>query len=148
VLAGGRVEVLGGGKYLRPTVLVGVTPAMSIIADETFGPVIPVTVYDDVEEAVRLANDSIYGLSAAVIGDPDEAEALAGRLEAGAISINDGSLTAGVWDAENSAFKLSGMGPSRMGDAGLYRYFRTRAIIRQNGPAMPIAAYAEGAMAG
>ena len=148
VLAGGKIEVLGGGKYLRPTVLVGVTPAMSIVADETFGPVIPVTVYDHIDEAVRLANDSIYGLSASVIGDPAEAEAVAERLEAGAISINDGSLTAGVWDAENSAFKLSGMGPSRMGDAGLLRYFRTRAIMRQNGPAAPIAAYGEGAMAG
>lgn len=148
VLAGGKVEVLGGGKYLRPTVLVDVTPEMSIIADETFGPVIPVTVYDDIEEAIRLANDSIYGLSAAVIGDPAEAEAVAERLDAGAISINDGSLTAGVWDAENSAFKLSGMGPSRMGDAGLLRYFRIRAIIRQDAAAVPIAAYAEEAMAG
>ena len=148
VLAGGKVEVLGGGKYLRPTVLVDVTADMSVVADETFGPVIPVTVYDTVDEAVALANDSIYGLSAAVIGDQAEAEAVAERLDAGAISINDGSLTAGVWDAENSAFKLSGMGPSRMGDAGLLRYFRTRAIIRQDGQAAPIAAYGEGAMDG
>ncbi len=146
VLAGGKVEVLGGGKYLRPTVLINVTPAMSIIADETFGPVIPVTVYETIDEAVRLANDSIYGLSAAVIGEPAEAEAVADRLDAGAISINDGSLTAGVWDAENCSFKQSGMGPSRMGDAGLLRYFRTKAIIRQDGTPMPIAAYAEGAM--
>lgn len=148
VLAGGKVEVLGGGKYLRPTVLVDVTPEMSVVADETFGPVIPVTVYDDLDEAIRLANDSIYGLSAAVIGDPAEAERVAERLEAGAISINDGSLTAGVWDAENCAFKQSGMGPSRMGDEGLLRYFRTKAIIRQDGAAAPIGAYAEGAMAG
>ena len=148
VLAGGTVEVLGGGKYLRPTVLVGVTQAMSVVADETFGPVIPVTIYDHIDEAVQLANDSVYGLSASVIGDPVEAEAVGERIDAGAISINDGSLTAAVWDAENSAFKLSGMGPSRMGDAGLLRYFRTKAIIRQTGPAAPIAAYAEGAMSG
>jgi acyl-CoA reductase-like NAD-dependent aldehyde dehydrogenase len=122
VLAGGKVEVLG--------------------------PVIPVTLYDDIEDAIRLANDTIYGLSAAVIGDPGEAEVVAERLEAGAISINDGSLTAGVWDAENESFKQSGMGPSRMGDAGLLRYFRTRAILRQDGPPAPIAAYAEGAMQG
>lgn len=143
VLHGGKVETLGGGKYLRPTVLTDVTPDMAIIAEETFGPVIPVTVYDDVEEAIRLANDTIYGLSAAVIGDPAEAEKVGERLEAGAISINDGSLTAGVWDAENCSFKQSGMGPSRMGDAGLYRYFRVKAIMRQNGEAAPIAAYAE-----
>ena len=143
ILAGGTVETLGGGKYLRPTVLAGVTPDMSVIRDETFGPVIPVTVYDDVEDAIAQANDSIYGLSAAVIGEPAEATAIGERLEAGAVSINDGSLTAGVWDAENSSFKLSGMGPSRMGDAGLTRFFRTQAIIRQTGTALPIAAYAE-----
>lgn len=143
VLHGGKVETLGGGKYLRPTVLTDVTPDMAIIAEETFGPVIPVTIFDDVEEAIRLANDTIYGLSAAVIGDPAEAEKVGERLEAGAISINDGSMTAGVWDAENCSFKQSGMGPSRMGDAGLYRYFRVKAIMRQNGEAAPIAAYAE-----
>ncbi len=145
LLAGGTVETLGGGKYLRPTVLVDVTPDMAIIAEETFGPVIPVTIYDTIDEAIRLANDSIYGLSAAVIGDPDEAEKVANQLDAGAISINDGSLTAGVWDATNCAFKLSGMGPSRMGNEGLLRFFRTKAILRQDGPAAPIAAYAEGA---
>jgi acyl-CoA reductase-like NAD-dependent aldehyde dehydrogenase len=143
VLAGGKVEVLGGGKYLRPTVLVDVTPEMSVIAEETFGPVIPVTVYDNIDEAIRLANDSIYGLSAAVIGDPVEAERVAEQLEAGAISINDGSLTAGVWDAENEAFKQSGMGPSRMGNTGLLRYFRTKALIKQTGEAAPLAAFSE-----
>jgi succinate-semialdehyde dehydrogenase / glutarate-semialdehyde dehydrogenase len=144
ILTGGRVETLGGGKYLRPTVLVDVTPDMAVIADETFGPVIPVTIFDDVEEAIRLANETIYGLSAAVLGDPDLAEKIGERLEAGAISINDGSLTSGVWDAENSSFKFSGMGPSRMGDAGLTRFFRIRALIRQEGSAADIAAYSEG----
>ncbi len=147
ILTGGIVETLGGGKYLRPTVLVDVTPAMGVIRDETFGPVIPVTVFDDLEDAIAQANDSFYGLSAAVIGDPEEAVAVGERLEAGAISINDGSLTAGVWDAENCSFKLSGMGPSRMGNAGLTRFFRTQAIIRQTGQALPIAAYAEEAFA-
>ena len=143
VLAGGSVETLGGGKYLRPTVLTDVTPDMSVIADETFGPVLPVTIFDSVDQAIAWANDSIYGLSAAVIGDPAEAEAVGAQLEAGAISINDGSMTAGVWDAENESFKQSGMGPSRMGDRGLTRFFRTQAIIRQNGPAAPITAYGE-----
>jgi succinate-semialdehyde dehydrogenase / glutarate-semialdehyde dehydrogenase len=59
------------------------------------------------------------------------------------VSINDGSMTAGVWDAANSSFKQSGMGPSRMGDEGLTRFFRTQAIIRQTGQAAPIQAYAE-----
>lgn len=143
VLAGGKVEVLGGGSYLRPTVLTDVTPEMAIIAEETFGPVIPVTIYDTVDEAIALANTSEYGLSAAVIGDPAEAEAVAERLEAGAISINDGALTNMVWDAANSSFKLSGMGPSRMGDEGLLRFLRTKAILRQTGTPLPLAAYGE-----
>lgn len=146
VLAGGTVETLGGGKYLRPTVLADVTPDMAVVRDETFGPVIPVMIFDDVADAVAQANDSIYGLSAAVIGDPDEAMRVAEELEAGAVSINDGSLTAGVWDAENSSFKQSGMGPSRMGDAGVARFFRTQALIRQTGAPAPLAAYAEEAM--
>jgi succinate-semialdehyde dehydrogenase / glutarate-semialdehyde dehydrogenase len=143
ILSGGTVETLGGGKYLRPTVLTNVTPDMSIVKDETFGPVIPVIVYDDIEDAIRQSNDSIYGLSAAVVGDEAEAIAIGERLEAGAISINDGSMTAAVWDAENESFKQSGMGPSRMGDRGLTRFFRTKAIIRQTGQAAPIQAYAE-----
>jgi succinate-semialdehyde dehydrogenase / glutarate-semialdehyde dehydrogenase len=143
VLTGGTVEILGGGKYLRPTVLVDVTPDMAIISEETFGPVIPVTLYDTIEEAIALANDSIYGLSAAVIGNQAEAEAVAEKLEAGAISINDGSMTAGVWDAENSSFKLSGMGPSRMGDSGLLRYFRIKAFIKQTGTPATLSAYSE-----
>jgi succinate-semialdehyde dehydrogenase / glutarate-semialdehyde dehydrogenase len=143
ILTGGTVETLGGGKYLKPTVIAGATPAMAVVAEETFGPVLPILVYDDVAEAIAAANDSIYGLSAAVIGDVAEAEAVAAQLEVGAVSINDGSLTAGVWDAVNCAFKFSGMGPSRMGDTGLTRYFRTRAILRQTGDAAPLAAYAE-----
>lgn len=140
---GGQVETLGGGKYLRPTVLTNVTPEMAVIRDETFGPVIPVIFYDDIEDAIAQANDSIYGLSAAVIGDVSEAEAVGARLEAGAISINDGSLTAFVSDAANEAFKQSGLGPSRMGNPGLTRFFRTQAIIRQDAVAASIADFAE-----
>jgi succinate-semialdehyde dehydrogenase / glutarate-semialdehyde dehydrogenase len=143
ILSGGTVENLGGGQYLRPTVLTNVTSDMAVISEETFGPVLPVTIFDDINEAVALANASIYGLSAAVIGDESEAEAIATRLEAGAVSINDGALTAMVWDAENSSFKLSGMGPSRMGDSGIARFFRTQALIRQNGVPSTLAAVAE-----
>jgi succinate-semialdehyde dehydrogenase / glutarate-semialdehyde dehydrogenase len=144
VLTGGQVETLGGGKYLRPTVLASVTPDMRVIADETFGPVIPVTLFDSEDEAVALANDGIYGLSGAVIaGSVQEAEAVGARLNVGAVSINDGSLTTMVWEAEKSSFGLSGLGASRMGESGLLRFFRKRALIRQTGAALPLAAYAE-----
>ncbi len=144
VLTGGHVETLGGGKYLRPTVITGVTPAMKIMREETFGPVIPVTIFDTLNEAVALANDSKFGLSAAVIGD--DAEAVAVRLNAGAISINDGALTSMVWEAEKSSFGASGLGPSRMGESGLLRFFRQQALIKQSGLALSMAAYAEEAM--
>lgn len=146
VLTGGTIEELGGGRYLRPTVVTDVTPDMALIREETFGPVIPVALFDTVDEAVALANASDYGLGAAVLaGTAAEAEAVAARLEAGAISINDGAMTSMVWDAENTSLKLSGMGPSRMGDSGLTRFFRTQALIRQNGTPLPLAAYAEDA---
>lgn len=144
ILAGGTVEALGGGLYLRPTVLVDVSPDMAVMAEESFGPLLPVTVFDTVEEAVRLANDSAYGLSAAVIaGSLDEAEGVGRQLAAGAVSLNDGALTSMVWDATNHSLKGSGLGPSRMGDEGMLRFFRRQALIRQTGTPLPLAAYAE-----
>lgn len=144
VRAGGKVENLDGGLYLRPTVLTDVRADMDIIREENFGPVIPVTVYDDVEEAIGLANDSQFGLSAAVVGaDIAKAEAVASRLHAGAVSINDGSLTSMVWEAEKSSFGYSGLGASRMGESGLMRFFRKQALIRQSGEAAVIDAFAE-----
>ncbi len=145
LLAGGQMETLGGGLYLRPTVLANVTSDMKVMSEETFGPVIPVTVFDEPDEGIAKANYGIYGLSAAVIaGTVEEAEALAARLNVGAVSINDGSLTSMVWEAEKSSFGLSGLGPSRMGDSGLLRFFRRQALIRQSGTALPLAAYSEG----
>jgi acyl-CoA reductase-like NAD-dependent aldehyde dehydrogenase len=144
VLTGGRVELLGGGTYLRPTVLVDVTPDMAVMREETFGPVLPVTVFDTLGQAVALANDSAYGLSAAVLaGSLDEATAIAPLLDAGAVSLQDGALTSMVGDATNLSRKESGLGPSRMGDSGLLRFLREQALIRQTGTALTIAAYAE-----
>jgi acyl-CoA reductase-like NAD-dependent aldehyde dehydrogenase len=147
LLTGGRVEPIGGGLYLRPTVLTDVAPDMEIMREETFGPVLPVTAFDTIEEAIALANAGAFGLSAAVIaGTPEEAEAVAERLEAGAVSLNDGALTSMVWEAEKSSFKASGMGPSRMGDGGLLRFFRRQALIRQSGTPLPLSAYSEEAL--
>lgn len=144
VLAGGTVERLEGGAYLRPTVLVDVTPQMAVMREETFGPVLPVTVFDTVDEAIALANDSDYGLSAAVLaGSLEEASAIAPLLDAGAVSLQDGALTSMVGDATNLSRKGSGLGPSRMGDSGLTRFLREQALIRQTGTALTIDAYAE-----
>jgi len=144
VLTGGEVEVLGGGKYLRPTVLADVTAQMAVMREETFGPVLPVVIYDDIEDAIAQANDSEYGLSAAVLaGSLDEATAVGIRLDAGAISLQDGAMTSFVGDATNQSRGCSGLGPSRMGDSGLLRFLREQALIRQTGDALPIDAYAE-----
>ncbi|MEM7779420.1 MAG: aldehyde dehydrogenase family protein [Pseudomonadota bacterium] len=145
VLAGGEVETLDGGKYLRPTILTNVTPEMSVMREETFGPVLPVTVYDDLDSAIAQANDTEYGLSAAVLaGSLDEAAAIGAKLDAGAISLQDGALTSMVGDAANVSRKASGLGPSRMGDTGMLRFLREQAMIRQTGDPLPIHAYAEG----
>lgn len=140
---GGVIERHGGGHWLLPTILTGVTHEMAVMREETFGPVIPVMRYRDLDEAVRLANDSEYGLSGAVIGDEARAEAVARRLEVGAVSINDGGLTTEVFDAEKNAFRLSGMGASRMGSSGLLRFLRHKALLIQRGTPKHIGQLAE-----
>ena len=130
VRTGGVVERHGGGRWIRPTVLTDVDHGMTIMRDETFGPILPVMAYDTVEQAVTLANDSQYGLSGAVFGpDPEQAAAVATRLHAGAISINDAALTALVHDGEKNSFRLSGLGGSRMGEASIRRFVRKQTLI-------------------
>ena len=145
LLAGGEVEILGGGKYLRPTVLSGVTPEMTVINEESFGPILPVTIFSTVDEAIAFANDSKFGLSGAVLaGTLDEAEEVGLRLNVGGVSLNDGSLTSMVWETEKSSFGLSGIGASRMGDSGFLRFFRRQAIIKQHATPLPLSAYSDG----
>ena len=145
VLCGGVVERHGGGHWMRPTVLADVTHAMSVMREETFGPVMPVMAYRDVDEAVRLANDTAFGLSAAVFAaDIDAAESIGVRLNAGAVSLQDAALTNQYFEAAKQSFGQSGLGPSRMGAEGLLRFLRARALIAQTGEPMPLLAYAEG----
>jgi acyl-CoA reductase-like NAD-dependent aldehyde dehydrogenase len=147
VLTGGEIERHGGGLYLRPTVLSSVSASMDVMREETFGPVLPVSTFESVEEAVHLANSGMFGLSAAVLaGTVEEAETVAVQLEAGAVSINDGALTSVIWEAEKSSFKQSGLGPSRMGEAGLLRFFRRQALIRQSGMPSPLSVFSEEAL--
>ena len=137
ILCGGEIETHGGGLWMRPTVVTNVTHAMKLMTEETFGPVLPVMSYCSLDEAVALANDSEYGLSAAVFaGDLAEAEAIARRLNAGAISLNDGALTGLMNEAEKHSFKFSGLGGSRMGAASLLRFVRKKALLFQTGAPM------------
>ena len=142
-LLGGE-PVKAGGIWYPPTLLTNVNHDMLIMQEETFGPVIPVVIYGDVEEAVSLANDSTFGLSAAVFSaDADAAKAVAERLQVGAISINDASLTGIVNDVEKNSFRFSGMGGSRMGPAGLTRFLRKRALLIQTGEPAPVQLFSD-----
>jgi len=144
-LLGGE-PVQAGGIWYPPTLLTNVNHDMLIMQEETFGPVIPVVIYGDVEEAVSLANDSTFGLSAAVFSaDADSAKAVAERLQVGAISINDASLTGIVNDVEKNSFRFSGMGGSRMGPAGLTRFLRKRALLIQTGEPAPVQLFSDTA---
>ena len=135
-LCGGRIETLGGGLYCRPTVLVDVDHGMRIMTEETFGPIVPVMPFDDVEQAIALANDSEYGLSACVLaGTIEEAIEVGRRIDAGGISINDGCMTYMTYEGEKNSFKYSGLGGSRMGAQGMKRFFRKKALIVQHGRA-------------
>ncbi len=145
VHCGGRVENLGGGLWCRPTVLTGVTHEMMVMREETFGPLLPVMAFDSEDEVVALANDSNCGLSGAVIaGSLEEAERIASRLEAGAVSLGDAGLTSFVHDAEKDSFKESGVGRSRMGRSGLLRFLRKRALISNPGPVWDLDRFREG----
>ncbi len=129
---GGKVEEIGGALWCRPTVLTNVDHSMKIMQEETFGPVIPIMPFSSEEEALQLANDSIYGLSGSVFSqNQDQALAVAAQMEVGAVSINDASLTNKVYDAEKHAFKQSGLNGSRMGAAGILRFFRKQALLIQ-----------------
>jgi succinate-semialdehyde dehydrogenase/glutarate-semialdehyde dehydrogenase len=129
VLCGGEV-IDHGGKWMEATVLTGVNHDMKVMTDETFGPVIPIMPFDTVDEAVRLANDTRYGLSAAVFAaDTNEAKAVGARLKAGAISLNDASLNALVYDFAYEGFGSSGLGRPRHGVEGIIRYTREKAYI-------------------
>lgn len=132
ILTGGKVENINGGLWCRPTVLMNVTHGMAVMNKETFGPLIPIMTFGTEKEAIHLANDSQYGLSASVFSTNQEsALRVAYQLEAGAISINDGGLTTKVFDAEKNSFKFSGINASRMGDAGFLRFFRKKAMLIQ-----------------
>jgi len=129
-LVGGELVELGGGTWCPPTVLVDVTPDMKVVAEESFATILPVMVVADEDAAIDAANQSIYGLSAAVFaGSLARAERVARRLEAGAVSLNDASLTSLVHSGEKQSFKASGLGGSRMGPTSIRRFLRAQALL-------------------
>jgi aldehyde dehydrogenase (NAD+) len=112
------------GYYVKPTVFSGVTPDMRIAREEVFGPVATVMAYADLEEGIRIANDTEYGLSAVISGDPAKAASVAPRLRAGMVAVNNWGPAPG---APFGGYKQSGNGREG-GLFGLKDFMEVKAI--------------------
>ncbi|MGY5205123.1 aldehyde dehydrogenase family protein [Nocardia gipuzkoensis] len=127
VLTGGKRA--GFGTAFEPTVLVDVDHTMSCVSEETFGPTLPVMKVADESEAIRLANDSVYGLSASVwTGDKARGERIARQLNAGAVNINDVFANLFSYALPMGGWGLSGVGARWGGANGVRKYCRQQAL--------------------
>ncbi|HVX20853.1 MAG TPA: aldehyde dehydrogenase family protein [Acidimicrobiales bacterium] len=115
------------GYFVRPTVFSEVTSDMTIAQDEIFGPVLSILPYDTEEEAIRIANDSVYGLAGGVwSADPAHAEAVARQLRTGQVDINGGAFNP---SAPFGGYKQSGIGRER-GRFGVEEFLETKSLQR------------------
>jgi acyl-CoA reductase-like NAD-dependent aldehyde dehydrogenase len=129
LLAGGRRNPDLDGLYFEPTVLADVTHRMKVMREETFGPVLPIMRAADEEEAVRLANDSHYGLGANLwTRDRRRALELAVRIDSGSVCVNDMTMTYGVQEAPFGGRKWSGVGQVN-GEDGLRGFCHALPIV-------------------
>lgn len=121
----GRPEGINRGHYARPTVFGDVVPGMVVEREEIFGPVLVILSYDDVDHAVAMANDTVYGLAAYVQGDLAQARAVARRLRAGQVNLNGPD-----WDtfAPFGGYKQSGNG-REYADWGIHDFCEVKAIV-------------------
>jgi acyl-CoA reductase-like NAD-dependent aldehyde dehydrogenase len=128
VLTGGK-RVDRAGRYYEPTVLVDVDHTMKCMQDETFGPTLPIMKVHDADEAVRLANDSRYGLAASVWSkNVARGEDVARRVEAGAVCVNDAQINYTALELPMGGWKSSGLG-ARHGTGGIRKYCAQQALL-------------------
>ncbi len=134
VLTGGRALPEIGPFYYAPTLLRGVTPAMTLCREETFGPVASIYTFSTDDEAVAIANDSEYGLNAAVLTrDVAVGRAIAARIQAGTVNVNEAYGAAwGSIGAPMGGMKASGLG-RRHGAEGLLKYTESQNVAVQRG---------------
>ena len=117
------------GRFYEPTVLVDVDHSMKCMTEETFGPTLPIMKVHDADEAVRLSNNSHYGLGSSVFTrDIKRGEQIARRLEAGAANVNDAMINYTVLELPMGGAKASGLG-SRHGAGGIRKYCSQQAIV-------------------
>jgi acyl-CoA reductase-like NAD-dependent aldehyde dehydrogenase len=125
VLTGGRRD----GPFYAPTVLARVDHTMRAMTEETFGPTLPLMRVRDAEEAIRLANDSPYGLAASVFtGDVRRGEQIARRLRAGSVTVNDALVNYQALELPMGGWKQSGLG-TRHGAGGIRKFCAEQAIL-------------------
>jgi acyl-CoA reductase-like NAD-dependent aldehyde dehydrogenase len=128
VHVGGK-QAPGPGRFYEPTVLTGVDHTMEVMRDETFGPVLPIMKVRDAEEAVRLANDTRYGLNSSVFTrDLEKGERIARRLEAGNACVNDALMNYLAQEAPFGGTGESGLGV-RHGPQGIRKYSSQQTIM-------------------
>jgi succinate-semialdehyde dehydrogenase/glutarate-semialdehyde dehydrogenase len=136
VLAGGMRRLELGVNFYAPTVLASITQEMRIMREETFGPVLPLMACEDDEAAVRLANDSEYGLAASVwTRDRKRGERLARRIHAGTVMVNDVISCFGISEAPHGGVKASGLGRTH-GRLGLEEMVRVKYLDVDRVPGM------------
>jgi acyl-CoA reductase-like NAD-dependent aldehyde dehydrogenase len=135
-VAGGARALTGGrrtdtsGSFYPPTVLVDVDHSMACMTEETFGPTLPIMKVSSVAEAVRLANDSEYGLSASVFSkDFDRAKDIALQLDCGAVNINDVITNLMCTTAPMGGWKTSGIGARFGGADGMRKFCRVETVV-------------------
>lgn len=144
VLVGGHA-IEGPGYFYPPTVLAGVDHTMRIMREETFGPVLPIMAVPSVDEAVRLANDSEYGLTASAwTRDPALAQRLERELQAGVVTVNDCVYSYGEPTAPWGGIKHSGIGRTH-GAAGLREMVQVKYVSREFGGGADLWWYPYGA---
>jgi acyl-CoA reductase-like NAD-dependent aldehyde dehydrogenase len=128
ITTGGHVRE-GAGRFYEPTVLADVDHSMAAMRDETFGPTVPIMKVTDADEAVRLANDSQYGLGASVwTKDLARGEQIARRIESGYACVNDANVNYFAYELPMGGWKDSGLGV-RHGAGGIRKYTRQQAIL-------------------